>query len=151
MGRMNNNRRRAENAEVINKSTRSRFSTWKPPTKQKKSDRRDRDERWEKRNTEERVIGKLAQRGFEKAKTAPKSATAAALERQRKMLAGVDADALEGVDMSREHMRLVTELLRSYGVVDADSDDDDDDDDERPSTRAHLLGTFKARARTATL
>ena len=44
------------------------------------------------------------------------------------MLAGVDADALEGVDMSREHMRLVTELLRSYGVVDADSDDDDDDD-----------------------
>ena len=129
MGRMNNNRRRAENAEVINKSTRSRFSTWKPPTKQKKSDRRDRDERWEKRNTEERVIGKLAARGFEKAKTAPKSATAAALERQRKMLAGVDADALEGVDMSREHMRLVTELLRSYGVVDADSDSDDDDDD----------------------
>ena len=51
MGRMNNNRTRSQNAEVINKSARSRFSTWKPPTKAKKSDgrgdRRERDEKFE--------------------------------------------------------------------------------------------------------
>ena len=35
MGRMNNARRQQQNAEVINKSTRSRFSTWKPPSKKK--------------------------------------------------------------------------------------------------------------------
>ena len=32
---MNNARRQQQNAEVINKSTRSRFSTWKPPSKKK--------------------------------------------------------------------------------------------------------------------
>ena len=68
---------------------------------------------------EARVIGGLTVRAAKK-KTDPKpqSATSAALERQRRLLKGVDVNALEAVDMSKDHAKLVEELLLSYGVVD---------------------------------
>lgn len=108
MGRMNNARARQQNADVVNKSTRSRFSSWKPPSRKK--GRRDEDSR-----PEARVIGALTVRAA--AKKAP-SAIAAALEKQRRLLKGVDVVGLEAVDMSRDHAQLVEELLLSYGVVD---------------------------------
>lgn len=108
MGRMNNARARQQNADVVNKSTRSRFSSWKPPSRKK--GRRDEDSR-----PETRVIGALTVRAA--AKKEP-SAIAAALEKQRRLLKGVDVVSLEAVDMSRDHAQLVEELLLSYGVVD---------------------------------
>ena len=125
MGRMNNARRQQQNAEVINKSTRSRFSTWKPPSKKKEGKggkgrgRGGGKGRRDEAKPEARVIGGLTVRAAKK-KTDPKpqSATSAALERQRRLLKGVDVNALEAVDMSRDHARLVEELLLSYGVVD---------------------------------
>ena len=90
MGRMNNARRQQQNAEVINKSTRSRFSTWKPPSKQKagkggKGRGRGGKGRRDEAKPEARVIGGLTVRAAKKkTEKTPQSATSAALERQRR-------------------------------------------------------------------
>ena len=44
----------------------------------------------------------------------PQSATSAALERQRRLLKGVDVNALEAADMSEDHAKLVEELAELW-------------------------------------
>ena len=115
MGRMNNARKQQANAVVTNKSTRARFSTWTPPSKKKAGKGKgkggrgrggDRDDRGRGRGRgkgapEERVIGRLTQRAVAKRTDAPRSATAAALEKQRKLLFGVDVGAQRRVAGAR--------------------------------------------------
>lgn len=145
---MNNNRTRAQNAEVLSRSTRSRFSTRKAPSRQQQK----------KRPAEDRVAKAISERAEQKAATAekrkqqPKSQTSRAMAMQRAMLKGVEVATLEDVVMSEGHRVLVGKLLDEYFSSSSAQKEEADAPDESRAVVAHLTGRLSfdmSRAKAA--
>ena len=95
------------------KSARARFSTWQPPRKAKK-----------------KVEAAIVER---KKKPEPeKSATTAALAKEKAMLKGVDLSDLDDVELSDEHRQLVATLLEDLEKEDLEKDEPQEEDEVKP-------------------
>ncbi|KAJ1457686.1 P-loop containing nucleoside triphosphate hydrolase protein [Pelagophyceae sp. CCMP2097] len=157
MGRMNNSKTQSKNAEVLNKSARARFSTWKPPPKKKGGKGDSGGGRGDggggrgdgatgrggggggRGRTLDTIISRASQR-----ERLPTTDTAAAELKRRALLNGVVLEDLEVVTLSQAHQALVTQLLADHGIVDDieaateqprrarrnDEDDEDKGEDE---------------------